>query len=116
MNLSEQSIETLQKLQEAISLLEEATLSKKSQAWYNKVMDPGKEAAQGKIQLKVYTPDEAMSVARGMDKAAQDKKDFIKSLPKPKKTKETAPAPKQLGLFCSLEEAILLMEDIISFL
>ena len=83
-------------------------LTKSAQKWYDKVMDP-ETTPTGGMQLKVYTPEQAMKIAQGMSQMELDKKAAIKAMPKSKKSKEPKQQANQLGLFnCnnSLQETL----------
>ena len=73
-------------------------LTKSAQKWYDKVMDP-ETTPTGGMQLKVYTPEQAMKIAQGMSQMELDKKAAIKAMPKHKKNAEPKQQANQLGLF-----------------
>ena len=99
--------ESLQETLDKMMAVTEA-LTKSAQKWYDKVMDP-ETTPTGGMQLKVYTPEQAMKIAQGMSQMELDKKAAIKAMPKSKESKEPKQQANQLGLFNdnnSLEETL----------
>ena len=95
-------------------------LTKSAQKWYDKVMDP-ETTPTGGMQLKVYTPEQAMKIAQGMSQMELDKKAAIKAMPKHKKNAEPKQQANQLGLFNdnnslqeTLDKMMAVTEEIIS--